>query len=31
MSDVFVIERDGDSSDSEFYLVGYQNIPGFDE
>ena len=31
MSDAFVIERGSDSSDSEFYLVGYQTIPGFDE
>ena len=31
MSDACVIERGGDSSDSEFYLVGHQTIASFDE
>ena len=31
MSDVCVIEREGDSSDSEFCLVGHQTIASFDE
>ena len=31
MSNVCVIERDGDSIDSEFCLVGHQIIVGFDE
>ena len=30
MSDACVIERGGDSSDFEFYLVGHQTITGFD-
>ena len=29
--DAYVIKRGGDSSDSEFCLVGHQNIVGFDE
>ena len=31
MSDACVIERSGDSSDSEFCLVGHQTIVGFYE
>ena len=31
MSDACVIELGGDSSDSEFCLIGHQTIVGFDE